>query len=87
MVNVKDLEMTYKKGIQGYKVTQSEGCGVVFEKEEVSNVQKEIINLKEKFGELAIDAATLVWENIKHEDNRMCYEIMFWKEVISELKK
>jgi len=42
--------------------------------------------LRTKFGELAIDVANEVIEAIEHEDNRMYYEINFWKNVKSSLK-
>jgi len=41
--------------------------------------------LKEKFGDLATDVVDEVLWAIKHEDNRMYYEIKFWNEVKTNL--
>ena len=45
------------------------------------NIKLKVIELEEKFGNLAIDVVNEVINAIKHEDNKMYYEIKFWNEV------
>lgn len=69
--------------MKSYKLN-SDGEFIENEVNEASVKAKELIN---KFGKLAIDVAKEVLGAIEHEDNRMYYEITFWKKVITILDK
>ncbi len=53
----------------------------VFEEVSEDNERQRAKKLIVKFGDVAADVADTVVSAIKHEDNRMYYEIIFWKRV------
>lgn len=67
--------------IKAFKLNDDE----TFEELPTDNVLDKANYLREKYGELASDVANEVLDSIKHEENRMYFEIKFWEDVMNIL--